>query len=271
MHQLKTDSLAENAWVKGRGSVMDVVEAASGSVLGLIWTPEVRPYKFQWIWMILIAFGFLKSLKPVRLWLVLIWVLLPSVGVVMFDMLLNTHATSVGRYFFAAAPALYLLLAIGIAAVRPRQVMYLVTIVVLGHLVMGGYLTGEGRVYQGEEYKRAAQEIAKVGPDQRVVVISKSSSLTTVLAYYLANYPDQPETIDIVAGDLDQAEITRAFDPERRYSNLTIVVGKPYLKIKNMATLTERLGTEKPGYLELVEARQYRGLTVLSFRSARST
>jgi hypothetical protein len=76
--------------------------------------------------------------------------------------------------------------------------------------------------------------------------------------------------IDMVAAkDLGQAEIAKVFDPERRYSHLTVVVAA--LKMKDSATQIEKFGAEGPGYLKLEEVREYRGLTVLSFRSARST
>lgn len=251
--------------LQGHGSVVDVVKAASDSVLELIWTPKLRPYHFKWIWIILIALGFLKSMNPGRLRLIPIWVLLSSVGIIMVDMLLDTHVSSVGRYFAVTAPALYLLLAMGIAAVRPRPVAYLLTIVVLGHLVMGGYLTGEGRLYYRYEYKRIAQEIDKVGPDQRIVVISEDAPDAAIfLAYYLAGRTDGPGTIDIInATEPDPLKVAELLASVRDRSHLTVAIHK--WNKKALTELTEQIEKRSPDDLKLEGPKHYHGLDVLWF------
>jgi mannosyltransferase len=258
------------AWAEGSGGAMKVLESAANTFLGMIWTPDVRPYKFKWVWIILIAFGFLKSLKPARLLLVPILVFFTPVCMILVDLLFNTHTTSIDRYYSAAAPALYLLLAIGISAVRPKPVIYLVVVVVLGHLAMGGYLTGEGRVYPREEFNKAAQELVKAGPDQRLVVVSRyPDSPAGLLAYYLGNYRDRPGTIDLVlASDLDQLKMADLFSSERKYSNLTVVISN--WDTVDLTKITERFDSQTPSYLKFEGIKRYHGLSVLSFRPSAS-
>lgn len=133
-----------------------------------------------------------SALVSSGLGLILLWLLAVIGGQVGLDILKHTHTATIRRYLFLASPACYLLMAYALVWLfqrfgnqAARLLPALLAILLLG-LMMGD--TGDLLLrnhHSSDEFKQAADWIAKRTRSRDLVLVNKSGAMAVGLAYYL--------------------------------------------------------------------------------------
>lgn len=250
-------------WLYGALNITQLIKSALSGVRGFIWVGELRPYKFNWIWAILLVFGLIASRRPRPLWLLPVWLVFPPIAAVCIDLLLDTHISLYDRYYLLSSGALYLLVALGIVTVRPWFLARILATLVIVYLAIGGYWTAQGWIRPRVEFKEAGQRIVReTGKSDIVVMVS---SLPKITAMMLAHYMDRPGMIVEISGtDLEKLNVISQLDQHKPYDRLIVVVSE--LKGVNHREFKPQTVTSKLPFLEFDGAWNYRGLSIYRYR-----
>lgn len=248
------------SWLHGRWPIARLIRIAIENLSGFIWFKDLRPYKFKWLWIILFFMGLLSAGRRKSLWLLPLWAGVPLAATVFADTILGTHASAVNRYLILSTPPLYLLLALGLVSLPTRFLTPLLVGVLSLHLMIGSYLTSEGKFPPGPEFwrarlkfKEAGQRISSVSqPDDLVVMVSPIPERSSMM---LAYHMQRPEKIrEVFAQDITEIDWVSFAEQLRHYDQVTIVVFD--LTLENPEDLAQSL-IEKLSFHKLVEVKSY--------------
>lgn len=251
-------------WLAGSRPLIHLIRMASENMLNLVWVPEIWPYKFIWLAMVLALLGlFVVIFKGQRMRWLLVWVTLSPVAVISVDWILGTHASSVNRYYILAGPALYLLLALGTELIRPLMLSRGLALIIILYFAIGGYLTAGGNIRPRLEFKEAARFISQTSePGDALVLISTSPP--KVLGMILAYYMDSPAKMTMLQAN-DGPPVDWVLLADRLRDHDHVVITTIHSGYKKSPDFIRRV-TENVPFLEFVEQRSYRGINVFSFR-----
>jgi len=250
-------------WFSGQWPFSRLIRAVLDNILGFAWVEEIRPYKFLWLLVGLFFVGLLVLRRQRARWL-LFWFVVPPAVVLIIDLMLGTHASSVGRYYILASPALYLILAQGIAAIRPLMLSRGIAGAVVLYLAIGAYWTAEGKIHPRIDFKSAGQWIAeKSRPEDLLIMVTPFPN--RVRAMHLAYYTTRPERIIMLrANDPGGIDLARWAGDGKPDQQLTLVVTEMRDWDPKRFDPTSLNG--KASFLKFEEARSYRGLSVFRYR-----
>jgi hypothetical protein len=176
-------------------SVESVVRSIVSSITKLISIPEISP---GWLTVVvaylLVLFGVL-ALRPRAsvLRLVLSWVLVPVVGITFIDVVMGTRAIGVLRYWMVITPALYVLMAAGLAnlvsVTLNRKLLFQVGVLSVVIVFMGtvAVWTARGELRpKPDRYRELARVIDDYSLMQRedAVFTEGSNAIALALGYY---------------------------------------------------------------------------------------
>jgi hypothetical protein len=177
------------AWVRGPLSPSIIIAEIASKMTRLISVPEAP---VGWL-SVFVAYGLfacglisLRSRRPTLLLLVL-WILFPLGGIVLLDYVLGTRAIGIMRYWLIVAPAIYLLMAVGLNNIHNRGAQILLLTVIGGFLFSTALLTARGELRpKPDRHKEMAQFIdSQVANTSRETVLSEGvNSIPLALAYY---------------------------------------------------------------------------------------
>lgn len=205
------------AWVHGELSSASILREVIARITLLIAVPDVP---LGWL-SVVAAYGLLllgiMLLRSDRSALPLLglWVCLPILGIIAMDAYLGTHAVNVTRYWLVVAPALYLLIGVGIQGITGEQKapwsyalqLSLVTVLTL-LLCTAAVASARGQLRRKpDEHKEMVRFIDDQvhGESRALVLTEKSRSLPLILGYY------SKREIDILqfSGSLDNRRMQR--------------------------------------------------------------
>ncbi len=177
------------AWARGPLSPEMVIAEVASKLTRLMSVPEAP---LGWV-SVVAAYGLLVwgliSLRTERpkLWLLGLWTVLPIAGILFLDRLLGTRAIGIMRYWIIVAPAVYLLIAVGVQNLNNRAAQVLLVTVLCGFLFSTAMLTARGQLRaKPDRHKEMAQFIdSQVANSNRETILSEGvNSIPLALAYY---------------------------------------------------------------------------------------
>ncbi len=177
------------AWVRGPLSTEMVLTEIVSKLTRLISVPEAP---FGWV-SVIVAYGLLVlgalSLRFHRstLWLLCAWIVFPITGVVFLDHLLGTRAIGIMRYWIIIAPAVYLLLAVGVQKINNKLAQIALVAVLGGFLFATAMLTARGDLRaKPDRHEEMAHFIdMQVSNTSHDTILSEGvNSIPLALAYY---------------------------------------------------------------------------------------
>ena len=244
--------------------VFKLIRSTIEGALKFVWASELRPHKIVWLWISLISIGLLTVHRRSGLWLIPLWAAIPLATVVIFDIAHGTNNSRVIRYYLLSAPAIYLLVSLGIDYIRPRKLSQLVAGAVLIYLAVGGYLTTEGKINKRIETKEAGRWISEVyQPADTVVVVTSYQNV--IRAINLAYYASGPEKITTIKADNFGKVDLSCFALQSQPSNHIIVIAVLLKAITSKQfDPSSVLGGKR--VLEFMDSRSFRELSVFRYR-----
>ena len=177
------------AWARGPLSPQMMIAEIVSKMTRLISVPEAP---LGWL-SVVAAYGLLvcglASLRTRRSTLVLLglWIVFPLAGIVFLDYVLGTRAIGIMRYWIIVAPAVYLLIAVGVDNLKYRAVQIMLITVLGGFLFSTAMLTARGDLRpKPDRHKEMAQFIdSQVANSNRETILSEGvNSIPLALAYY---------------------------------------------------------------------------------------
>jgi uncharacterized membrane protein len=177
------------AWVSGSLTSGDVVTEVFTKLVRLTSVPELP---FGWLSAVL-AFCLIVCgvvwLRADRsnLFLISSWIAFPIVGVLLMDLLLGTRAISITRYWMVIAPALYLLMSVGLQMIKKSPLQIGLLAVMCGFLFAGALLAVRGELrIKPDQHNEMAQFIDSQIYDasNQIVLTEGLNSIPLALAYY---------------------------------------------------------------------------------------
>lgn len=177
------------AWVNGSLSANLVLTEFVTKTARLISVPELP---FGWVsvlltFVLLIMGGISLAANRQKLFLLCSWIAFPILGVVLMDNLLGTRAISITRYWLVIAPALYLLISVGMERIKRRPVQIALVAVLGGFLLAAALLTAQGKLRaKPDRHRELAQFIdSQVSDSSNQILLTEGlNSLPLVLGYY---------------------------------------------------------------------------------------
>lgn len=177
------------AWIHGSLPANLVLTEFVTKTFRIISVPELP---FGWVsvllTLVLVILG-VVSLAADRNKLLLLcsWIAFPILGVVLMDNLLGTRAISIARYWLVIAPALYLLIGVGMERIKRRPVQIGLLAVLGGFLFAAALLTAQGKLRtKPDRHKELAQYVDSqvTDPRNQIVLTEGLNSLPLALGYY---------------------------------------------------------------------------------------
>ncbi|MEP6637208.1 MAG: glycosyltransferase family 39 protein [Acidobacteriota bacterium] len=176
-------------WVHGTLPANLVLTEFLTKTARLISVPELP---FGWVsfllaLVLLLIGGISLAVDRPKLFLLCSWIVTPILGIVLIDNWLGTRAISITRYWLVIAPALYLLISLGIERIRQRPVQIAVVAILGGFLVAAALLTAQGKLRaKPDRHQELAQYVeSQVSDPHHTVVITEGlNSLPLALGYY---------------------------------------------------------------------------------------
>jgi uncharacterized membrane protein len=180
------------AWVTGSLPANIVLTEIVTKSARLISVPELP---FGWVsvlvtFVLLIVGIVVLTAERNKLLLLSLWIVFPVLGVVLMDNLLQTRAIGITRYWLVIAPALYLVIAVGLNRIKQRPLQITVVAVLSGFLLAAGVLTAQGKLRgKPDLHKELAEFVDQQGANSssQVVLTEGLNSLPLVLGYYGKN------------------------------------------------------------------------------------
>jgi uncharacterized membrane protein len=120
------------------------------------------------------------------------WPTLWLVGLLLAQMCLDitqqSHTLVIRRYVLLAAPALYWLIVVGLAAITQRYQWLGGTLAVMlaGLLAVNTANVLQGSVFRSDDFKAAAEVIQQQATPSDLILVHRSGAMTLGMAYYLA-------------------------------------------------------------------------------------
>jgi uncharacterized membrane protein len=177
------------AWVNGSLTANLVLTEIVTKTARLISVPELP---FGWLsviitFVLVILGGISLAADRAKLFLVSAWIACPILGVLLMDNLLGTRAITITRYWLVIAPALYLLISLGLQRIKKRSVQIALIAGLSGFLFAAALLTAQGKL-RGKPDRH--QEMARFVDSQasqsgnQIVLTEGLNSLPLALGYY---------------------------------------------------------------------------------------
>jgi uncharacterized membrane protein len=177
------------AWVSGKLSANIILAEVVGKVIQLISVPELS---LGWLSVLvtlaLLTIGAISlAADRSRLFLLASWISFPIAGVLLMDALLGTRAISITRYWIVVAPALYLLISLGLQRIKRMPIQVGLMAMLGGFLLAAAVLTAQGKLRgKPDQHKEMANFIDKQVSTTRgrLVLTEGLNALPLALAYY---------------------------------------------------------------------------------------
>jgi hypothetical protein len=177
------------AWVNGSLTADLVLKEIVTRIARLISVPELP---FGWLsvlvaYVLLFLGGVSLAANRGKLFLLLSWIVFPMSGVLLMDSFLGTRAISITRYWMIIAPALYLLIALGVGRIRKRSIQIALTAALGGFLLAASLLTAQGKLRpKPDRHREMAQFVeSQISDPRRQVVLTEGlNSIPLALGYY---------------------------------------------------------------------------------------
>lgn len=177
------------AWVHGELTGTALGTTVADRLTKLIAVPDIS---FGWL-SVLLAYGLLalglwsvRARRATRL-LLCAWLIMPLAGVLLLDQMLTTHALGIMRYWLLITPALYLLMAAGLAQLKRQSWRWAALLLLVGCLAPAAYWTGRGELRQKpDRHKEMARFVEQqaAGATQPTLLTEGVNSIPLALAYY---------------------------------------------------------------------------------------
>jgi uncharacterized membrane protein len=177
------------AWVSGSLTADLVLKEIVTEIARVISVPELP---FGWL-SVLVTFVLLFlgviSLSATRgkLLLLLSWIVFPVAGVLLMDSFLGTRAIGITRYWMVIAPALYILIAVGVERIKRRSIQIGLTAALGGFLLAASLLTAQGKLRtKPDRHQEMAQFVeSQISDSRRQLVLTEGlNSIPLALGYY---------------------------------------------------------------------------------------
>jgi uncharacterized membrane protein len=245
------------AWVSGSLTSGDILTEVVTKLARLTSVPELP---FGWL-SVLLAFCLIVcgavGLRADRsnLFLVGSSIAFPILGVLLMDLLLGTRSISITRYWVVTAPALYLLMSVGLQMIRNRPLQIGFVALIGGFLFAGALLTVRGELrIRPDQHKEMAQFIDSQIYDasKQIVLTEGLNSIPLALAYYGAR-------------DVDVLRYKRVVDQLRQQRFSQITGGRPeiWLLVSGKSRATKLL--EENGFRLASRPVTYGHVTVAKY------
>ncbi|MEO7970013.1 MAG: glycosyltransferase family 39 protein [bacterium] len=177
------------AWARGPLSPEMVIAEIFSKLTRLMSVPEAP---LGWVSVVaaygLVLWGLLSlRFQRATLWLLCLWIVFPIAGILFLDHLLGTRAIGIMRYWIVIAPAVYLLIAVGVQNLNSRTAQLVVVTVLGGFLFSTALLTARGDLRaKPDRHKEMAQFIdSQIANSNHETILSEGvNSIPLALAYY---------------------------------------------------------------------------------------
>lgn len=177
------------AWVNGSLPANIVLTEFVTKTFKMISVPELP---FGWVSMlltfVLLILGVVSlAADRQKLFLLCSWIAFPLLGVVLMDKLLGTRAISITRYWMVIAPALFLVIGVGMERIKRRSVQIGLVAGLGGFLFAAALLTAEGKLRaKPDRHEELAQFIdSHVSNSRNQIVLTEGlNSIPLALGYY---------------------------------------------------------------------------------------
>lgn len=185
----KTHSPEVIAWINGHLTGNQILIEVLTKLARLVSVPELP---LGWLSTILafalMMFGavMLRS-QHSKLFLLLLWIVLPAAGIVLMDQILGTRALTITRYWLIVGPPLLLLLGLGIIQIKQKAVSIALAAVLVGFMFSAALLTARGELRaKPDRHKEMSLYVDSqmAGNPHQVVIAEGLNSLPLALAYY---------------------------------------------------------------------------------------
>ncbi len=185
----KTTSPEILAWVNGSLTANLVLTEIATKIARLISVPELP---LGWlsavITLVLLIVGVVALASDrAKLFLLSSWIAFPIAGILVMDTFLGTRAISITRYWMVIAPALYLLIGVGVERIKRRTIQIALIAALGGSLLAAGLLTAQGKLRaKPDRHKEMAQFVDSQisGSGSQVVLTEGLNSIPLALGYY---------------------------------------------------------------------------------------
>lgn len=180
------------------------------------------------------------------------WAILPSVGLWLIDVVENHRVIEISRYSIGTAPAIYMLVGIGISVLNWRNngVRLLVVAHVLFSMVQN--VSCATWFYQKEPWHKMARLVEEVVPRDEVVLISQFYNITCLDRYLKVPY----RQVGITPA-LGQAHLDGVLSKLDRFTLITAQEGESLTKmIPSKYQVVKRVNMEHALHLRMYEWRK---------------
>jgi uncharacterized membrane protein len=191
----KDSSTEMLAWARATPTFTSVVAAVVARLSRLVAVPEVP---FGWLTVVaalaLLGSGVYALRRDrSRLTLLALWLLVPLAGIVFLDVVLQTRAVGVTRYWMVMTPALYLLMAVGAVKLGasprlPAAARAVAAAALAAALVAAGFATAAGALRaKPDRYGELANLLDNYTVSERnneVVITEGTNAIPLALGYY---------------------------------------------------------------------------------------
>ncbi|HEV7397025.1 MAG TPA: glycosyltransferase family 39 protein [Pyrinomonadaceae bacterium] len=177
------------AWINGHLTGNQVLIEGLTKLARLVSVPELP---LGWLSTILafalVIFGAvtLRSQRS-KLWLLLLWIILPAAGIAIMDQILGTRALTITRYWLIVGPPLLLLLGLGIVQIKQTAVSIALAAVLIGFMFSAALLTARGELRaKPDQHKEMSLYVDSqmAGNPNQIVIAEGLNALPLALAYY---------------------------------------------------------------------------------------
>jgi hypothetical protein len=177
------------AWINGHLTGNQVLIEGLTKLARLVSVPELP---LGWLSTILafalVIFGAvtLRSQRS-KLWLLLLWIILPAAGIAIMDQILGTRALTITRYWLIVGPPLLLLLGLGIVQIKQKTFSIALAAVLIGFMFSAALLTARGELRaKPDQHKEMSLYVDSqmAGNPNQIVIAEGLNALPLALAYY---------------------------------------------------------------------------------------
>jgi uncharacterized membrane protein len=177
------------AWVNGSLTANLVLTEIVTKTARLISVPELP---FGWLsviitFVLVILGGISLAADRAKLFLLSAWIACPILGVLLMDNLLGTRAITITRYWIVIAPALYLLMSLGLQGIKRKALQIALIAGLSGFLLAAAVLTAQGKLRgKPDRHKEMAQFVDNhiSASNNQIVLTEGLNSLPLALGYY---------------------------------------------------------------------------------------